>query len=163
MREISLYPGLSEEQLLRFHPGKEGKIPTILRHLLRQGRIQRTESGCFLPQGFPENKLNPNLRKAVWVLLDFLDQAEFHSASDFPVQLVFFRDGTVYEVVHVPLGQETLMTQALKLQRENLSRRIVIVESTGQISQLDIPNTAAFCFVTVEGRVLYYQKRKEDS
>lgn len=51
LREISMYPGLSEQQLVRFHPGKEDKIRNLLVHLQRQGRTVLTETGSYFPRG----------------------------------------------------------------------------------------------------------------
>ena len=48
--------------------------------------------------------------RAVWVLLDFLDRVEFHSPGDFPVKIVFFSGGEMYEVVHAAEGQEALVS-----------------------------------------------------
>lgn len=35
LREVSMYPGLSEGQLARFHPGREEKVRNLLAHLQR--------------------------------------------------------------------------------------------------------------------------------
>ena len=47
LREISMYPGINEQQLQRFHPGKEDKIGTVLVHLQKQGRIRKDISGGY--------------------------------------------------------------------------------------------------------------------
>ena len=51
LREVSMYPGLSERQLARFHPGREEKVRNLLAHLQRQGRIALAETGGYFPQG----------------------------------------------------------------------------------------------------------------
>ena len=51
LREISLYPGITEEQLYRFHPGKEEKVKTLLSNLQKQGRIEKEGSDRFIPKG----------------------------------------------------------------------------------------------------------------
>ena len=45
LRTVTMYPGLSEQQLLCFHPGKEETAKALLSHLERQGRIFQAESG----------------------------------------------------------------------------------------------------------------------
>ena len=100
LRTVTMYPGLSEQQLLCFHPGKEETAKALLSHLERQGRIFQAESGGYFPAGQPA-KLDRALVRAVWVLLDFIQRAEYHAPADFPVKLVFFADGELYEVASV--------------------------------------------------------------
>lgn len=155
---ISLYPGLLEKQLLRFFPEKEEKVKLLLSHLKRQGRILETEKGHFLytgasPQG------DSALIRAVWILIDFLDRAEFHCISDFPVKLVFFAGGELYEIIHIPIGQEALITQALSQLKEQGSRRIVLVDSPEQIDRVKFPGISGFCTVTDAGQVNYFKRR----
>ena len=158
LREISMYPGLSERQLVRFHPGKEDKIRNLLVHLQRQGRTVLTETGSYFPQGQHTRVADTGLIRSVWVLLDFIDRVEFHSPSDFPAKLLFFSAGDVYEVVHVPAGQEPLITQALRQCRQGESRRIMLVDDAGQIPLLDFPDISGFCTVETDGTVSYYKK-----
>ena len=55
LRTVTMYPGLSEQQLLCFHPGKEDTAKALLSHLERQGRIFQAESGGYFPAGQPQN------------------------------------------------------------------------------------------------------------
>ena len=82
-------------------------------HLERQGRIFQAESGGYFPAGQPA-KLDRALVRAVWVLLDFIQRADYHAPADFPVKLVFFADGELYEVACVEDGQEALVCHALR-------------------------------------------------
>lgn len=111
LRTVTMYPGLSEQQLLCFHPGKEETAKALLSHLERQGRIFQAESGGYFPAGQPA-KLDRALVRAVWVLLDFIQRADYHAPADFPVKLVFFADGELYEVACVEDGQEALVCHA---------------------------------------------------
>ena len=159
LREISMYPGLTGEQLCRFHPGKEDKVKTLLSHLKKQGRITQDESNRFIPNGGSEISIDQNLTKAVWVLLDFIDRVDFHRACDVPVQISFFAQGEEYEIIYVPFGQEGLITQALHMLGKFTARRIVIIDAPDQISALDLPDVSGYCMVAGDGRVSYYQKR----
>lgn len=158
LREISMYPGLSGQQLVRFHPGKEDKVRNLLAYLQRQGRTALAETGGYFPQGEHTRAADAGLIRSVWVLLDFIDRVEFHSPSDFPVKLLFFSAGSMYEVVYVAAGQETLIAQALRQYRQGESRRIVLVEDAGQIPLLDFPDISGFCTVEPDGKVCYYKK-----
>ncbi len=158
LREISMYPGLSEQQLVRFHPGREDKVRNLLAHLKRQGRAAQAETGGYFPQGEHMRETDAGLIRSVWVLLDFIDRVEYHSPSDFPVKLLFFSAGSMYEVVYVAAGQEALVAQALRQYRQGESRRIVLVEDAGQIPLLDFPDISGFCTVGLDGEVSYYKK-----
>ena len=98
------------------------------------------------------------MEKAVWVLLDFADKAEFHSVSEFPVKIMFFADGELYEIIQVPAGSEILITQALPKIREHCGRRIVLVDEPEQIPLLDFPSIAGFCTTDKAGQVHYYKR-----
>lgn len=160
LREISLYPGITEEQLCRFHPGKEEKVKTLLSNLQKQGRIEKEGSDRFIPKGgFPSN-IDWSMVKAVWVLLDFIDRVEYHSAHDFPVKIIFFAADEEYEIIYVPYGKEGLVCQTMRIRQESVPRRIVIVDIPSQISALDFPGISAFCTVADDGRVSYFKKRQ---
>ncbi len=161
LRLISLYPGLLEKQLLRFFPEKEGKIKLLLSHLKRQGRILKTEGGGHFLYTEASPQGDSSLIRAVWVLIDFLDRAEFHCISDFPVKLVFFAGGELYEIIHIPMGQEILINQALFRSKEQGSRRIVLVDSPEQIDRVEFPGISGFCTVTDAGQVNYFKRRND--
>lgn len=163
LQEISMYPGVLEQQLIRFHPGKDHIIKALLSQLARQGRIRCDPDSSYYINGSVMKNKDHSLIKAVWVLLDFLDHVEYHSASDFPVKLVFFADGEEYEIICVPQGQEVMICQAMRRFKEGYSRRIVIVDTPEQISALDFPSISGFCIVDLYGTVKYYQIRKGDS
>ena len=163
LQEISMYPGVLEQQLIRFHPGKDTIVKELLSQLIRQGRIHCEQDNSYYINGSFAKSKDYAMIKALWVLLDFLDHVEYHSASDFPVKLVFFADGEEYEVICVPQGQEVLINQAMRRLKEEYSRRIVIVDSPDQISALDFPSITGFCMVDLCGAVKYYRLRKGDS
>lgn len=160
LRIISMYPGLSEQQLCSFYPGRYEIVRSLLSHLKKQGRILQELSGKYYPQGNPTSGTDLELVKAVWVLLDFIDRIEFHSVSDFPVKIIFFASGELYEIISVPVGQEVLVSHILlKGKAEDCGRRILIVEHPEQISLLNIPGVSGYCTVSPGGRVDYYKKQ----
>lgn len=166
LRILSMYPGLSGEQLCRFYPGREEVVKNLLSHFKRQGRIQQDEAGRYFPYATTSGTFDPGLIRAVWVLLDFIGRVEYHSPGSFPARLVFFAGGELYEVIHAPTGLETLVTQAVRQTPESGGRRIVLVDEPNQIPLLDFPAIAGFCTVDPAGTVSYYQKqpdKKEDN
>ncbi len=159
LKIISMYPGLSIDQLKKFYPGKEEVVPGLLSHFIRQGRIRYGETCTgYFPAMVPTVR-DRALTDAVWVLLDFIGQAEYHSVSDFPVKLIFFAEGELYEVVSVPKGQETLITHILSQQDKSPCRRILVVDEPEQIMSLHIPFVSGYCTVSPDGRVSYFKKQ----
>ena len=158
LQEVSLYPGIRREQIHGLHPGKETTVHNLLAHLERQGRIAEAEDGGFYPYGECPRAPDSGMVRAVWVLLDFMDRVEFHSPGDFPVKIVFFSGGEMYEVVHAAEGQEALVSYAMGRNKEDGSRRIVLVDGPGQIPLLDFPGIIGFCTVDSAGDVSYYKK-----
>ena len=45
LRNISMYPGLSETQLCRFFPGKEDTVHTLLVRMVHTGRVLLSAEG----------------------------------------------------------------------------------------------------------------------
>ena len=77
--------------------------------------------------------------------------------SDFPVKLVFFADGELYEVACVEDGQEALVCLALRGNKGG-SRRIILVDSPAQIAKIDCPGISGFCTVEENGQTHYFKK-----
>lgn len=159
LRDIAMYPGLQSEQLCRFYPGKEDKIQRLLTHLCKQGRVGQSEGGAYFLQGADTRNIDTGLVRAVWVLLDFIERVEYHSASDFPVKLIFFADGELYEVVYAASGQEALVNHVLNGKAaENSGRRIVLVDTPEQIGLIHISGVSGYCTVNAAGKISYYKK-----
>lgn len=158
LRIISLYPGLQEQQIYGFFPGKEDKTTNLLSHLKKQGRITLDDTGHLYPYGKQANGIDINMIRSVWVLLDFIDRAEFHSNSEYPVQIIFFADGELYEIVCVTSGQEALVNHALSTKNEHAGRRIVLVDVPAQIQNLNFPYISGFCTADSSGHISYYKK-----
>ena len=96
LRDITMYRVLEKEQLLRLYPGKRGKIENLLAYLTKQGRIFFVD-GRYCASLDCAEQTDRGLLAAVWVLIDFIEQVEYHSVSDFPAKIIFFAEGEVYE------------------------------------------------------------------
>lgn len=105
LRTVTMYPGLSQQQLLCFHPGKSETAKALLSHLERQGRIFQSDNGGYFPAGYSP-KADQALIKAVWVLLDFIQQADYHAPAEFPVKLVFLPMGNCMKSPMSPMDRK---------------------------------------------------------
>ncbi len=157
LRDITMYHALTKEQILSLYPQKQKVIEHLLTYLVKQYRIKQ-EKEFYL--GMTENisELDQRLLAAVWVLIDFIDQVDFHSVSDFPTEIIFFMKGNIYEILYVTKGKEALINTLLSHQSEAPSRYIVIVDCEEQIPLLNIPNVVGYCTVSFSGEVQYYQQ-----
>ena len=158
LHNISLYPGLTEEQLFRFFPEKEATAKVLLSHMLKEGRVFCDRNGGYYANQEAQNGADKDLSRCVWVLLDFIDQVEYHTVGEFPATILCFANGELYEIVPIPQGKETMICQLLRRPQKDTGKRIVVVEDTSQIELLDIPQAAGFCTVAEDGAVSYYKK-----
>ena len=157
LRDISTYQALQKEQIFRLYPGKQHIIQNLLSYLLRQERIVYKDGLYFPVSGRPDT-IDQGLLAAVWVLVDFIDQVEYHSAGDFPAKVIFIANGEIYEIVHAEQGREALLAYVMGRNGEEKSHYLVLVDGPEQISELDLPNTCGYCTVAPNGEVQYYQK-----
>ena len=140
LQNIAQYPGLTEEQLCRFFPEKESTAKILLSHMLKEGRAYRADNGRYYINQEIQNGADDTLSRCIWVLLDFIEQVEYHTAGEFPVEVLCFANGQ------------------LRLPQKDAGKRLVVVDDAEQIDALDIPHTAGFCTVAADGTVSYYRK-----
>jgi hypothetical protein len=155
LRVITIYKSVTLEQVLRLYPGKREKTRTILKNLVRQGRAAQDADG-IVTAAETGDAPDTEMIAAFWVLLDFIDRAEYHTAGEFPVKICFFADAEIYEIIYVRYGQEALVSHALH--GDDPPRRIVIVADTAQIESVNISNTSGYCTVAGDGEITYYKQ-----
>ena len=158
LHNISLYPGLTEEQLCRFFPEKEVTAKTLLAHMLKEGRVFCDRNGCYYANQEAQNGADKDLSRCVWVLLTFIDQVEYQTVGEFSALILCFANGELYEIVPIPQGKETMICQLLRRPQKDTGKRIVVVDDVAQIELLDIPRAAGFCTIAEDGTVSYYKK-----
>jgi len=158
IRIISLYKSLTCGQVFRLFPGKEEAIRNLLTRFIKQKRIvYNPNTGHISANEEYDGNPDSGMIAAFWVLLDFIDKADYHTASDYPVKISFFSDGELYEIVHVPHEQEIMMNHAMAAKEKEPPKRLIVVENPEQMSETDIPGAIAFCMVSPEGKVNYYK------
>ena len=158
LRDLTTYHYLYREQALRLYPGKESKTDNLLSHFVRQGRIFYDKDIDMYHDG-TDGAPDMSMLASLWVLIDFIEKVEYHSAVDFPATLVFVSEGELYEVLHIPMGKEALMEHAMAQQGSDAEKRIVIVDEANQIGNLSIPYATAYCTVNMKtGSVKYFKQ-----
>lgn len=158
LETVSTYHTLRTEQLYKlFPPQKMNTVKMLLRRYAREQRLflSKDESLVSADSEIPKNS---SLIKAFWVLLDFIDKAEYHTAGIFPVLICFFADGELYEIIHVSFGQEAMISVALPKSEKEPSKRILLLDELSQMARIQIDGIAGYCLVTQDGVISYYQQ-----
>lgn len=158
LRDLTTYHYMYRNQILRLYPGKESKIENLLSYFTRQSRIFYDKDLDMYHDGM-EAAPDMSMLASIWVLIDFIEKVEYHSAVDFPATLVFVADGELYEVLYVSADKEVVMEHAMAQQGSDAEKRIVIVEDTDQIGRLSIPYVTAYCTMDMQtGSVQYFKQ-----
>lgn len=156
LRDVTMYRALQEQQLLKLYPGKQAQVKNLLSYLVRQGRLFLHDSGLYTAEREPA-EVDHGLLAALWVLVDLIDQVDYHSTCDYPGKIIFFSNDEVYEIVYVAYGQETLISHVLEEDMESPPNYIVLVDKPEQIYGITIPNISGFCTVSPDGAVEYFK------
>ena len=169
---LSYYKTLMYNQVIRIFPGKNEITEKIIDRLISDKRIIYEDKSAMLTYGRAADK-NPNMNliTAFWVLVDFLEEhykskkknknnAEYvfekHYPSNYPVQITFFMDADVYEIIKVDYGKETVINHILSSKKEEHTNRIIIVDNEKQIPKIKAGNILCFCIVDKTGGIEYF-------
>jgi len=159
LRDVSMYRCLTKEQIYGLYPGKETVVKNLLTYLEKQGRIVRV-GGYYCDSPESAEDIDRGLMAAVWVLIDFMEQVEYHATANYPAKIVFCAAGEVYEIIHAGIGKEALISYIVSEREkgENATKFLVLVDKPEQIDELQADNAVGYCTVTPEGKVQYYRK-----
>lgn len=156
---ITLYHNIRKEQLIKLFPKcKEGVIEKLIFHLQNNRRIFYNKTTDIIYDN-DENNTNLETINCLWVICDFIDKIDFHSSSDFPVNIVFFGEGELYEITYISENKEAMYELAFNNYELN-GKRIIVLENTEQATKLNIPDVTAYCIVNDDtGEVKYFKSK----
>lgn len=156
----TVYYNIRKEQLKRLmYDTKPDVFEKLLFHLQNNRRIYHDKNTDIL-YADADTTLNMDTIKCLWVLCDFVEKADFHSSSDFPVNLIFFGDEELYEISYIAQGKEAIFEQAFK-NFEVSNKRVIVLEEKEQISKINIPDVTAYCIVNDDtGEVKYFKSQE---
>jgi len=159
LKLVSTYKVLSQKQLIKWFPElPEKKTLSLIQQLQRKGRLFSLPGNDYV-SCTKDCVPDCSLIAAFWVLLDFQPHVIYHSASEFPVTLTFYTKTDGFNVIHVPAGKELLVNHAMRSYADDDLTNLVIVDNTTQIPLLTFPGIGAYCTVSQDGQVQYYQKQ----
>lgn len=156
IRIISMYGALPLQQVVSAFPGRAESIRNLVARFVKQKRLHYHADSGIVSES-PDRGVTDGMIPAFWVLLDFLDRVQYHTASDFPATISFFTEDDAFDIIVVREGQENLVSHALSYgDSENASKRLIVVDCPEQIPKLRISHTAGFCTVDSGGEVSYF-------
>ena len=160
LRFVKLYHCIRKEQLKKLMcDTKPDVFEKLLFHLQNNRRIYYDKNTDII-YADNDTKLNMETIKCLWVLCDFIYKADFHSSSDFPVNLIFFGEQELYEVSYIAPGKEAIFEQAFNNFEAN-NKRIILLEDKEQISKITISDVTAYCIVNDDtGKVEYFKSQE---
>lgn len=162
LRVLSMYGPMPQDQFLQLFPDNTSAVENMITRLRKSLRIAITPDR-YLSLAPADEPPNPDVLRAVWVLISFGDKVVYHTISDFPTTLTFFSESEVYEVVVVHPGQEPMMNHAFWCLNDAVPpRRIVVLDDPAQVQNIHIYNTAAYCTVAVDGKVSFFKEVGND-
>ena len=163
LAEISMYPGILNQQLIRLHPEEKKQINHILYYLEAQGRIHIGKNGQVYPSSYEASADSIPIAPSIWVLLDFLPKVQYHSSSSFPIAIVFFMREREYHIIRVTTGNEAIVKSVLLQQKDVSAKRILLIDAPDQIPNLILPEVVGYCTVSSSGQVYYYQTQQTEA
>lgn len=165
LQTITMYPGITENQLLLLHSKTQSisDIKSRLAYLRKQRRIIVQENKHFFPSFRKVESDRDNMVKSVWVLLDFIGEAQFHTASHYPIAISFFIKGSEYQIIPIRQDNEAIIEAALEPYLEQHAKRIVIVDTPEQIPQISFPGIVGYCTVNENGKIQYFTAQRTEN
>ena len=156
---VTLYHNIRKEQLIKLFPkSKREVIEKLIFHLQNNRRIFYNRSTDIIYDS-DDYKTNIETIYCLWIVCDFIDKIEFHSSSDFPVNIVFFGEDELYEITYIPENKEAMFEHAFNSIELN-GKRIIVLENTEQITKINIPDVTAYCIVNDDtGKVKYFKSK----
>ena len=153
---VSMFERIQKNQLVKLFEN-EKLAYKLIKKLISKKKIFESEDKRFLSasQEYLE-KSNQSMRKSIWVLIDFIDKIDFYSVSNFPCQIVFISKNELYEIIYVKIGEEIIINQYCKINRNDNVKRIIIIDELEQIRKISIES--AISFYLVKGNKTDYYK-----
>lgn len=159
LRIVTLYHNIRKEQLIRLFPNtKPEVIEKLIFHLQNNRRIFHNKITDII---YDNEEYNTNFEtiNCLWILCDFIDKIDFHSSSDFPINIIFFSKDELYEISYVAEDKQAIFEQVFN-HCDATGKRIILLENAEQAAKFNIPDVTAYCVVNEEtGEVKYFKSK----
>lgn len=152
---VSEYQALKIEQVEKYFGLPSEIMAKAFRKLVKKGRISLDQEAGII-RAAKDIREDMKLIRSFWLVLDFLDDCDYHGAAHFPLMLEMYRSGSVYSVFYCMEGDELVICRSIQpLQQSICFQPIVLLEDQAQIEKMSELN-AVFCTVEEHGEVAYF-------
>lgn len=156
---ITLYRNILVPQLYDLFPTyEEVKIDAAIRYLIQKERVQKEEDmiSCY----FDQSPVDETMIRALWILANFNRKygIQEHWVSNYPGLIYFYMHGDYYEIVHARDGYEKMLLHYGE--KEEDSKKIVLIDTESQKDNITLPNLQGFCMVN-GNNLSFYKVKKE--
>lgn len=152
---VSEYQALKIEQVEKYFGLPSETMAKAFRKLVKKGRISLDQEAGIIRES-KDIREDMKLIRSFWLVLDFLDDCDFHGAANFPLMLEMYRSGRVYSVFYCMEGDELVIAKSINQLRTSICfQPIVLLEDQAQIEKMSELN-AVFCTVKEHGEVAYF-------
>ena len=151
------YGALEIVQLKKYFPYDDELFDRIIRSLEKKGRLVY-EKKKKIVKAHNGIQVDEDQKKCFWIVIDLMDQIEFHCVGRFPLMLLISAKAYTYEVYYVKVGDELAMSHVINYERtENDKKEIIVIEEEFQMEKILVED-AIFCLINNEGEVTYYER-----
>ena len=152
---VSEYQALKIEQVEKYFGLPSETMAKAFRKLVKKGRISLDQEAGII-RAAKDIREDMKLIRSFWLVLDFLEDCDFHGAAHFPLVLEMYRSGSVYSLFYCMEGDELVIANSInQLQTSICFQPIVLLEDQAQIEKMSELN-AVFCTVEEHGEVAYF-------
>lgn len=152
---VSEYQALKIEQVEKYFGLPSETMAKAFRKLVKKGRISLDQEAGIIRES-KDIREDMKLIRSFWLVLDFLDDCDYHGAAHFPLMLEMYRSGSVYSVFYCMEGDELVIANSINQLRTSICfQPIVLLEDQAQIEKMSELN-AVFCTVKEHGEVAYF-------
>lgn len=163
---IRKFNAVKREQLDAFFPGRQRAVKRAVKRLSAEGKIYCNpltkmvavnETAC--------RQKDAGTLEAVWAVAELKKKGlaeEFFLAGkeEYPVRIVVVGKKEMYDILYVGAEEEKLAVSVLERIFLPDCKHIVMVRDMGQAGRIPIKNVFAFCTVSEEGKVSFYEGKK---
>lgn len=152
---VSEYGALDYKQIQTYFKLDEVTFNKILKSLQKKGRLYIDENSNTI-KADKNLAYNISVKNSFYIVLDFINECNYHGISQFPVVLEMYMKGEIYSVFYCSEGNEVMICHSVLNMKENTNfKPIIILQEISQMEYINISN-AFFCIVDKEGNVEYY-------
>lgn len=158
---------LKRAQLDAFFGGKEKAMRRAVRRLSREGRMVSDQlTGMVAVNEIALKQKDTGTLCALWVVAELKRRGlaeDFFLAGreEYPIRLVIIGKGEIYDVLYVGMQESALVGSILERIPLPECKHLLIVEKPEQMKTTPLRHVFAFCLVTEEGKVSFYEGWKK--